>query len=619
MARHTVADATCLPALSAGAVLLLGLCGGLACSLSLGLSDQQSCNVDADCEYSNGQGACVDGFCEAPNDGGDDADDDGGTVTPATTMGDGDPDDGPDSTTSNDDLDPDSTTGDPDPTDTGSTETAGVECQVNTDCDMDQRCGDGNTCLSLLSEECTILEYPDNEFDRDSVVFLGSIMPTGEPFSELVIPLQNATQLAIEDFNNTTSLPGNRQIAWVGCESTGGATVAENAARHLVDNAGVPAIIGPIFSESVIQIAEQVTVDSDVFVITPTGSAELITGLADNNLVWRVTPSDVYQAEGIRDRVVEEAPDRLLVLAKDDAYGNGLLGAVQGGLVADLPDTEIFVSTYENPAAFATQEELLSSYGAVLGAALGEVAQSAGEYMGPEDHYTHVLILGTSEAEALIVSYLGVWAQLFSAFAPMPRFIVSHGAVPTMEAIVENLGVPKGTEALAPLRPLLHANLEGTSPDIFDPDNFNAFNIRYKIRFMNEDALTSSSLSYDSTLAAIFAMVTADPEMPLTGTAIATGMASLADASGTEVSFAGAGLTFIQTARNELAAGSTVDLQGVSGALNWDPGNGELRANILGWDLLGTPDDSQIAPCRVYVLEDAPATDGTWGSSGMCP
>ena len=48
-------------------------------------------------------------------------------------------------------------------------------------------------------------------------------------------------------------------------------------------------------------------------------------------------------------------------------------------------------------------------------------------------------------------------------------------------------------------------------------------------RRSDEDALTSSSLSYDATLAAIFAMVTIDPDMPMTRTGIADGMASLAD------------------------------------------------------------------------------------------
>ena len=604
MARHDVANASIsLRPLLTGLVLL-GAGLGLACSLTLDLADQQPCSADADCEYSNGQGACVDGFCEPP---GDDDDDGVGTMNPMMTATTGDDDDDDDTTVGDDDDDADSTSG----TDTSSGDTLTLDCEVNTDCDEDERCGDDNTCVSLLSSDCTMLQYPDDDdFNRDNVVFLGSIMPTGEPFDVITIPLQNAAQLAIEDFNNTTSLPGGRQIAWVACDDTTGASAAEDAARHLVDNVGARAIVGPVFSESVIQIAEEVTVAADTFVITPTGSAELISGLSDNNLVWRVTPSDVYQSEAIRQRMAAVTPARLLVLAKDDAYGNGILNAISAGLVMDHPGIEIFTATYENPANFETQEEMLSSYGLVLGSALAEVVPM-GMWMNPEDHYTHVLILGTSEAEALIASYIGVWAQLYMD-APMPRFMVSHGAVPSLEDIVQNLGTAKGTEPLAAFRPLLFTNIEGFTPDVFDPENFAAFNIRYKVRFMNEDALTTSSLSYDSTLAAIFAMVTTDPDVPVTGTAVADGMASLADPDGAAISFSGAGLNFILQARNELAAGGTVDLQGVSGALNWDAESGELYANLLGWELGGTPDEPVATPVRVFALTNPPTTEGFW-------
>jgi len=583
---------------------VLGLFAGAACSLTLGLDEEKACTADSECEYSDGAGSCVEGFCQPPGaDGPDDGVDDGGT---AGTTGISNTDDAGTA-----DGDTTSSISDTSDDDSSGSDTVGADCTVNTDCNMDERCSATNECVSLLSKECTILEYPDDEdFDRDNVVFLGSVMPTGEPFDALVVPLQNAVQLAIEDFNNITSLPGNRQIAWVGCQSTAGANVAEAAAAHLVDNVGAPAIVGPVFSESVIQVADQVTVPGDTFLITPTGSAALISSLLDQNLVWRVTPSDVYQSEAIKDRLLDSAPARVLVLAKDDAYGNGILGAIQTDLITDLAPAEVYITNYENPAAFATQEKLLSSYGAVLGEAFATLPAM---FAAPEDHFTHVVILGTSEAEALIVSYISIWAQLYAGQgAPLPRFVVSHGVVPSMEPIVENLGVAKGTEALAPLRPLLFSSIEGTSPDIFDPENFAAFNIRYKIRFMNEEALTSSSLSYDATLAALFAMVTVDENDPLTGTAIAEGMASLNDPDGTAVSFSGAGLDFIQTARNQLAAGATVDLQGVSGALNWDADTGELRANILGWELAGDPDDATINVERLYSLNPEPAIDGNW-------
>ncbi|MEM7154302.1 MAG: ABC transporter substrate-binding protein [Myxococcota bacterium] len=599
MVRRTIASIT------------LGLPLGAACSLALNLDDTAPCSADSECVYTDGQGTCVDGFCVPPggsaNDTADtDIDPTAGeetTPTPVTTT-----DPGDSSTT----IEPEDTT----------TTTEGAECEVNSDCNEDQRCGDGGTCLNILSAECDILLWPDD--GRDNVEFLGSIMPTSPPFDELVQPLENAFELAVDDFNNVASLQDGQKIAWVGCDSTGGDTVASAAATHLVDTVGVNAIVGPVFSESVREVAENITVPADVFVISPTASAASLSNFEDNNLVWRITPNDVFQGNALIDRLTADydpAPARLLVLNKDDAYGNELQQQIAADLVTDLAPAEVYFANYPGPETFGSKEELLSSYGTVLGQALAQagIATSAMDYDSADDHYTHVLIIGTSEAEALILSYMSAWGQLYN-FAPLPLFTVTHGAVPTMEDIVNSAAaIPE----LAMVWPLLQAQMRGTSPNIFDAENFTAFNIRYQINFNDEEALTSSSLAYDAALAAMFAMVTIPAGEEITGTGIANGMAALNDPKGAEISFGDAPNVFIQDARNILAAGNTVDLQGVSGALNWDPTNGELRADVLGWNvgngLIGDP--VTLTPYCLYSLFPEPAEDGIWVSAvtGMPP
>ena len=105
------------------------------------------------------------------------------------------------------------------------------------------------------------------------------------------------------------------------------------------------------------------------------------------------------------------------------------------------------------------------------------------------------------------------------------------------------------------------------------------------------------------------------------GAAIAAGMASLNDPAGTLINFDNNVGVWIQDARNTLAAGGTVDLQGVSGALDWDPATGEIRADVLGWNLLGTDAAPVLNPYCLYLLNPVPATDGLWlnASSGMPP
>jgi hypothetical protein len=45
--------------------------------------------------------------------------------------------------------------------------------------------------------------------------------PLSPPYDTLTVPLQNAVQLAIEDYNATTDLPGGNKVAWIACDDHG--------------------------------------------------------------------------------------------------------------------------------------------------------------------------------------------------------------------------------------------------------------------------------------------------------------------------------------------------------------------------------------------------------------
>ncbi len=453
-------------------------------------------------------------------------------------------------------------------------------------------CGSQGVCISALTDECTRVVWPEG-VSRDKVVFIGSLIPVSPPYDAITVPLQNAIELAINDFNQTTVLPGGRRIAWIACDDRGLVDVAERAAKHLAVDVAVPAIIGPIFSEEVLQIADSITVPAGTLLISPTASNSTISNLDDNNLVWRTIPSDVYQSSAIADRILldlDPKPASVVVLVKDDAYGNGLVERI----VPDLESsTAVKVIAYDDPTSYSSEADLLSAYGLVI----------SGAFEAKPDT---ILLLGTSEVAVLLGTYVKIWGEL-TPEDPLPRFILSHGGVAVMEDAVNQFEDPA-------LRQLLMTRVEGTAPIIQDPENFNAYNVRYKIRFDDEEALTTSSLSYDATLVVMFAMATAG-NAEITGSRIASGITRLVDKDGADISFGGSDLGFIKTTVDTLAIGTNVDLQGVSGELDFDLSTGEVRTNIVGWDLApksGTADIAALSPARVYVLNPIPAVDGTW-------
>ena len=567
----------------------LGLAGigsalvGNGCSAVLSF---QQCQSDADCSAFDGDWVCENNAC-VPD----------GTATSdtTTTEGDGDGDTSGDGDGDTGDGDGDATETNPTEGDgDGDTDTMTEGCSLNSECialhDEDWLCNPQGECMDGITSECLIVQYPEGE-DPDNVIWLGSIMPTSPPFDTLVQPIQNATQLAIEDFNKEANLNNGEKLAWIACDSRGSTDLAQVAAQHLVD-VGVPAIIGPIFSEAVIDVAENVTVDNDVFLITPTGTNKAITTLADNNLVWRPITSDVYQANALADRMNAVASQTsTTILFKNDAYGNDLAIDAYGALDGALANN---TTTYAYNV-FADQQDLLDEIGTVLGQVLAQPTP-------PET----VVIVGTSEAAAIILTYLQTAAQINPALIPQ-KFIVSHGAVPAMIDAV-NLAPDEPTKGA------LYALMEGVAPIIFDEENFNAFNIRYKIKFMDQDAITTSSLSYDSTLVAAFGIAAIPDGDPITGSNIAAQMEKLVDQDATLISFSG-GTAFIDTAVNNLTAGNPVNLKGVSGELDFDLSTGEVRTNYLGWTSVpigGDLNSPTIEPQRIYVLNPGDATDGNW-------
>jgi ABC-type branched-subunit amino acid transport system substrate-binding protein len=88
----------------------------------------------------------------------------------------------------------------------------------------------------------------------------------------------------------------------------------------------VNVIIGTMSSQSTIAMAQAVTIPANVIVITPTGSAPQITSLKDNNTVWRILPSDLFQGQAMASAVAGAfgKTATINVGARNDAFGTAL-------------------------------------------------------------------------------------------------------------------------------------------------------------------------------------------------------------------------------------------------------------------------------------------------------
>ncbi|MEM7153531.1 MAG: ABC transporter substrate-binding protein [Myxococcota bacterium] len=466
-----------------------------------------------------------------------------------------------------------------------------VSCLEDADChaayDDSVVCGPAGSCAALTTDRCELRIRPDGS--PDQIVHIASILPRTGTYASFGAPLENAVQLAVEDFNATTTLPGGKRIAWVACDSQGSGSEAAAAARELTV-AGINAIVGPGLSSEMVDVAN-VTAPAGTFLISPTASARVLGQLVDEELVWRTAGNDAVQAAGIADRLAafDPVPQRVVALVKNDLYGQGLLDDLAPRLSGILPNNALGTLLYSDLDSFSDSQALLSEYGARV-ATIFELDPDV------------IVVLGSVEARELVLFYLEAWAQA-NPQPTLPTFVLSSEAAPVMETIVE--GVSEG------FRPTLANRIEGITHDSRDADNHGPFEIRYEIRFPDDDAGLYAGQAYDAAMTVMLAL-SSIPSGDGTGAEISAAIERLSDPSGTAVSF-GEGLSFITTAQSTLDAGQNINLRGVSGLLEFELDTGDTRRGLIGHDVeLAGGTSPRLTARRRYDLDPAPAVTGTW-------
>jgi branched-chain amino acid transport system substrate-binding protein len=219
-----------------------------------------------------------------------------------------------------------------------------TECSSTADCN--DRLGepsycrpDTKQCVKVLSDQCFSV-YPQSALEEDDVVLVGFMAPLrDEPDSGYGTPLMEGAELALSEMEtNEALLPpvestGARTLAMLVCEHGD----ALETARHLVEDVGVQAIVGPAFSTPTIQVLRDVAQPNGVLLLSASATSPVITELDDDGLMWRTAPSDEWQAEALKwvlleiERHLEDsdrvAPGRanIVLTQKGEAAGSGLV------------------------------------------------------------------------------------------------------------------------------------------------------------------------------------------------------------------------------------------------------------------------------------------------------
>ena len=158
--------------------------------------------------------------------------------------------------------------------------------------------------------------------------FLGGF--TG-PIESLVPPIFNGAKLAVDQINEQGGVLGGRNIQLLQADSTCiDTTAASAAADRMVNSENVTALVGPLCSGETIAAANTAAIPGGVVLISPSATSPALSGLDDNDLVFRTTPSDAYSGEALARLLHSKGHENIAITYVNNDYGKGFADALAG-------------------------------------------------------------------------------------------------------------------------------------------------------------------------------------------------------------------------------------------------------------------------------------------------
>lgn len=168
--------------------------------------------------------------------------------------------------------------------------------------------------------------------------FLGGF--TG-PIESLTPPIFEGAKVAIAQVNIQGGILDGDIIVMPSADTTCvDASAASNGADRLINSDGVIGIVGALCSGSTIAASNNVAVPAGVPMISPASTSPALTGLDDNDLVFRTAPSDAYQGEMLAKLLESKGIDEIAITYVNNDYGKGFADALESNFSGTVTANE---------------------------------------------------------------------------------------------------------------------------------------------------------------------------------------------------------------------------------------------------------------------------------------
>ncbi|MFY0571318.1 ABC transporter substrate-binding protein [Archangium lansingense] len=401
--------------------------------------------------------------------------------------------------------------------------------------------------VALLFLGCDLSVAPPPPPPDPNTIHLGFLAPFSGPSAFIGLGAEKSARLALKEINEAGGVNGKKLDLILRDTRTGlpeSPSISVAAVNELAD-AGVVAIIGPDASANVVAVKDTV-VARGVPLIATGATSPAITGLADNDLIWRTPPSDAVQGLVLANLIRRDGMDGLAIIHRDDPYGNGLASVLR------------------------------TSFEQTGGQVLAYVSYPVGKFEGFEPEVEQLLASGSPPAIA-IVGFGQDTAGILRALQvrnPVPRPALYGGDANSGQLLIDNTP------------PEILVGMRSTAPSFrLDSPNYVKFAESYR-RTVGEEP--EYEFVYDAVYLAALAMVQGREN---SAAAVRAHLRDVSRPDSATPLMVGVGADeFMRAAQN---AGADLDFQGASGDIDFDMAGDVTHATYVVREMVATPEGLQ--------------------------
>lgn len=161
----------------------------------------------------------------------------------------------------------------------------------------------------------------------DGKLVIGTLLPQTGDLAYLGPPEFAGVQLALDEINKAGGVDG-QQVTQVKADSGDGTPDIAGASTDKLLSQGADVVVGAAASGVSLSVIDKI-VNAGKVMFSPANTAAAFDTYDDKGLYFRTSPSDRLQGQVIGNMAVEDGHTNVAVMARQDAYGEGLAEQVK--------------------------------------------------------------------------------------------------------------------------------------------------------------------------------------------------------------------------------------------------------------------------------------------------